>query len=368
MKPIRVKREEITFIRGGLDDTAMYKGQKFEGIMVDGDQGSEFREIEYREGHANGKVGFYNKDGSICKIGTLRLGAENGYFLSYGGLIVLDMGEHIEIISVDRTGKRSVYANIEKDNWGTYNTYESWLDMRETDDQKPYYEGDWDIIPYYDLQNELRTKVIQIDQLPSSVRHVAGADVAYNELERRVVAGIVVMDAQTLKVVDQALHEDDVNFPYIPGLFSFREVPPLVEAYKKLTIKPDLIVCDGHGTAHPKGVGMACHLGIELNVPTIGCAKSRLVGFFEPVDLQRGSFSPLIWDSQAVGIALRTQDAINPVFVSVGHKVSLETAREWVLRLTPQYRLPETTRAVDQLVNRVMKERTELNLYFPDEK
>ncbi|QMW07212.1 deoxyribonuclease V [Spirosoma foliorum] len=240
--------------------------------------------------------------------------------------------------------------------------------MRESEDTKPYYEGDWDIIPYYNLQNELRTKVIQTDQLPSSVRYVAGADVAYNELERRVVAGIVVMDAQTLEVVDQALHEDDVNFPYIPGLFSFREVPPLVEAYKKLSIKPDLIVCDGHGIAHPKGVGMACHLGIELNVPTIGCAKSRLVGFFEPVDLQRGSFSPLIWDSQAVGIALRTQDAINPVFVSVGHKVSLETAREWVLRLTPQYRLPETTRAVDQLVNRVMKERTELNLYFPDEK
>jgi deoxyribonuclease V len=232
---------------------------------------------------------------------------------------------------------------------------------------QPNYAGDWDILPYYNLQNELRTKVIQEDQLTSEIRYIAGADVAYNEVERRVVAALVVLDAHTLEVVDQALHEGEVNFPYIPGLFSFREVPPLVEAYQKLSTKPDLIVCDGHGTAHPKGVGMATHLGIELNIPTIGCAKKRLVGVFEPVGHNRGSTSSLIWDSQTVGAALRTQSGINPVFVSVGHRISLSTACDWILRLTPHYRLPETTRQADQLVNRVMKERMELDLFFPDE-
>jgi deoxyribonuclease V len=225
-----------------------------------------------------------------------------------------------------------------------------------------YFNED-DFLNYYILQNEMREKVVKEDQLPSEIRHVAGVDVAYNDLEHRMVGGIVVLDTTTLEVVDKSHHEMEVTFPYVPGLFSFREVPSILEAFKKLIIKPDLIVCDGQGIAHPKNVGMATHLGMELNIPTIGCAKKRLVGSYkkERLGKVRGSQESLIWDGEIVGVALRTQDNINPLFVSIGHKISLKTAVDWVLKLTPAYRLPETTRQADQLVNQYLKDRLDID-------
>ncbi len=246
---------------------------------------------------------------------------------------------------------------------------EHWALRRTRLMKEGYYEGDKDFLPYYNLQNEMREKVIKEDRLPSAIKYIAGVDVAYHEVSQKMVGGIVVLDAETLEVVETALHEMEISFPYIPGLFSFREIPPLLEAYKKLNIKPDLIVCDAHGIAHPMGVGMATHLGIELDIPTIGCAKKRLVGYYdkEALGTQRGDSQSLIWDSQEVGKALRTQDNIKPMFVSIGHKISLETACEWVLKLCPNYRLPETTRAVDHLVNQVLKERTDFNVFPEDD-
>ena len=219
-------------------------------------------------------------------------------------------------------------------------------------------EVDFDLNPYYEAQNTLRERVIKHDILPEKIRYIAGTDVAYNDETQKMVGGIAVLDADTLEVVETVTHEMHITFPYIPGLFSFREIPPLVEAYKKLRIKPDLFVCDAQGIAHQKGVGMATHLGIVLDIPTIGCAKKRLIGDFDKQNMgkKRGDSASLMLNSVEIGKALRTQDDTNPMYVSIGHKISIETACEWVLKLTPNFRLPETTRAADGIVNASLKE------------
>lgn len=192
-----------------------------------------------------------------------------------------------------------------------------------------------------------------------SIHTIAGVDVAYNEQSSEVVGAITVLDAKTFDVLEIQTSIEPISFPYIPGLFSFREVPPLLNAYNKLTVTPDLIVCDGHGLAHPRRFGLACHLGVTLDIPTIGCGKTKLLGEFNELEKHRGATSALIDDDEIIGKVLRTQDNIKPVYVSIGHKVSLDTAVEWVLKLTPKYRLPETTRQADQLVNKTLKEHRE---------
>lgn len=244
-----------------------------------------------------------------------------------------------------------------------------WLFERVKKMNAGYYNNEEDMVDYYLIQERLKNKVIVKNCLKRSPLYIGGVDVAYNEKEKRMIGAIVIFNAVTLEVIEKVYHEMEIAFPYIPGLFSFREIPPLIEAYNKLRIKPELIVCDGHGIAHPKGVGMATHLGIELDVPTIGCAKSRLIGSFqkEALGVERGSRESLIWENKEVGVALRTKSGINPLFVSVGHKIDLETAVNWVLKLCPQYRLPETTRAADQFVNSLMKERNEFDLHNDNE-
>ena len=208
---------------------------------------------------------------------------------------------------------------------------------------------------YYDIQKELRARVIHSDHLPAKVKYIAGTDVAYNVDDNTMIGAVVILDAETLEVVETAHHEMGTTFPYVPGLFSFREIPALLEAFKKLKIQADLIVCDAQGIAHPYGMGMATHLGLELDIPTIGCAKKRLLGEYEKSTLptQRGANQTLIFEGKEVCAALRTQNDIKPMFVSIGHKVSLKTALSWVLKLCSKYRLPETTRQADQLVNRL---------------
>lgn len=205
------------------------------------------------------------------------------------------------------------------------------------------------------LQRDLAGKVIASDQLNGAIRYVAGVDVAYDKDKDGLIAAVVVIEAETLAVVDTSVVQDEVRFPYIPGLFSFREIPPVVRAMAGLSVRPDLLVCDGHGLAHPRRFGVACHLGVLFDIPAIGCGKTRLTGTFEPVDELRGAYSDLIDQGQVIGCALRTQTGIKPVFVSVGHRICLETARNWILHLCPEYRLPETTRLADHEANRILK-------------
>ena len=209
------------------------------------------------------------------------------------------------------------------------------------------------------MQATLAKQVITHNEF-NSINTVAGVDVAYHEQSNQVVGAISVLDANTLELLETQVSIEEISFPYVPGLFSFRELPPLLNAFEKLTIKPDLIVCDGHGIAHPRRFGLACHLGVALNLPTIGCAKTRLIGDFLPVEQTRGQMSDLLINEGVVGKVLRTQHNVKPVFVSIGHKISLDTAVDWVLKLSPKYRLPETTRQADQLVNKTLKSKLEL--------
>ncbi|PCN42173.1 endonuclease V [Brevibacillus laterosporus] len=203
------------------------------------------------------------------------------------------------------------------------------------------------------LQQKLAAKVIKED-LFNSIKYVAGVDVAYSESSDKLVAGVVILESDSLKLIESVVIEDTVQFPYISGLFSFRELPPIVKAFKQIKTTPDLIVCDGQGIAHPRRLGLASHLGVLFDIPAIGCGKTRLVGEFKEPESKRGSYSPLIDNDEIIGSVLRTQENIKPIFVSIGHRISLTTACKWILNLSPKYRLPETTRLPDQLVNKAL--------------
>ncbi|MET0133645.1 MAG: endonuclease V [Kibdelosporangium sp.] len=179
----------------------------------------------------------------------------------------------------------------------------------------------------------------------------AGLDVAYGA--DRLVAAAVCVDIATLNIVDSAVVEGRTDFPYLPGLFAFRELPALLRALAKLGTRPDVLVCDGQGLAHPRRFGLACHAGVETGLPSIGVGKQAL-GKYEPPGNDRGDHSDLVDEGETVGRALRTQAGVKPVFVSVGHRIDLDTATELVLALSPRYRLPETTRAADRLGRAVL--------------
>ncbi|WP_137939384.1 deoxyribonuclease V [Chitinivorax sp. B] len=215
---------------------------------------------------------------------------------------------------------------------------------------------DWKLneVEAFELQRQFAGRVERNDRL-DNVNTVTGVDVAYDEQSDRLVAAAVVLDAASLTVIEQAIAEDVAQFPYIPGLFSFRELPPIAKVLSQLKCKPDLIICDGQGIAHPRRFGLACHVGILFDVPTIGCGKTLLRGTHEAVGTTRGDYAPLVDDGEIVGRALRTQNGIKPVYVSTGHRVSLPTACAWTLTLCTKYRLPETTRRADQLVKSLLR-------------
>lgn len=199
------------------------------------------------------------------------------------------------------------------------------------------------------LQRALAQQVRRTDDLPP-VRRVAGVDVAYADDGDLAIAAVAVLDAATLAPVEVTVAEERTSFPYIPNLFSFRELPPVLAALAKLQTPPDLIICDGQGIAHPRRFGLACHLGVLADVPTIGCAKSRLLGAHDEPAPARGARAPLTDGNEVVGAVLRTQDGVRPLYVSIGHRVGLDTACDWVLRLSSRFRLPETTRVADHAV------------------
>jgi len=212
---------------------------------------------------------------------------------------------------------------------------------------------EWNLSPQaaIEVQKQLAYEVIRHDVFDAPVKTVAGIDLGFDLKNDSCRAAVVVLKFPELELIETAETILPVQFPYVPGLLSFRETPIAVKALEKLNIAPDLILCDGQGIAHPRRFGIACHIGLITNIPAIGVAKSLLVGKYESLDLTRGSVSPLIHQNEEVGVALRTKDNVQPVYVSVGHKISLETATDFVLRCTTKYRLPETTRLADKMAS-----------------
>ena len=191
------------------------------------------------------------------------------------------------------------------------------------------------------LQNELRTQVIQTDQF-GTINTVAGVDIGLKK--DTAIASVVVLSFPQLQVVDRVVTASPVRFPYIPGLLSFREIPPLLTAFDQLQTVPDLVIVDGQGIAHPRRFGLASHLGLILDRPTIGCAKSRLWGRYTEPNAEQGAYTYLIDKEEVIGAAVRTRTNVRVVYVSIGHRISLDSARMWTLACCRGYRLPETTR------------------------
>lgn len=199
------------------------------------------------------------------------------------------------------------------------------------------------------IQQQLASRVQKVAP-QHSLRLVAGLDAAFSYDDQHCIAAVVVWDACTWAIVEQRLAVRPLTFPYIPGLLSFREAPAVLAALRKLHTRPDVLLYDGHGLAHPRRFGIACHVGVIADMPTIGCAKSRLIGSYVEPGAQRDATAPLIDYREVIGSVLRTQDGVKPVFVSVGHRMDLPTAERIVLACATRYRLPEPIRLADQLV------------------
>jgi len=194
-----------------------------------------------------------------------------------------------------------------------------------------------------EMQLRLAAEVNRTDEL-TSPRFIAGVDISVDRVRDEARGAVVVLSYPELKVVETRVVEGKVDFPYVPGLLSFREAPLTLAAFERLDIAPDLIFFDGQGIAHPRRLGLASHLGLFLDAPTIGCAKSRLCGTHQIPGLEPGSYAELVDGDEIIGAALRTKAGVKPVYVSIGHKISLESALYWVMRCCRGYRLPEPTR------------------------
>jgi len=204
-----------------------------------------------------------------------------------------------------------------------------------------------------ELQKKLRDQ-IKLVSLTSQPKLIGGCDVSMNRFAKEGFAGFVTLSYETLEVVDHAVVKDSIPFPYIPGLLSFREIPMLLKSWKKLKTKPDVLVVDGVGIAHPRRLGIASHLGLELDIPTIGCAKSVLYGTYAEPGKQPGSISYMydkVNKTEVIGAALRTRANIRPIFISPGHKITLEESIAIVAKCAGKYRIPEPTRLAHETVN-----------------
>lgn len=210
----------------------------------------------------------------------------------------------------------------------------------------------WNVTPAEarDIQKRLAGTVCACDDLPE-IRTVAGVDIGFEDSGRLTRAAVAVLSFPDLVPVADAVVRRPTTFPYVPGLLSFREVPAALEALNALGRLPDLLLCDGQGYAHPRRFGLACHLGVVTDLPAIGVAKSRLTGVSAEVGTYKGAFQPLIDRGETIGAVLRTRSHVRPLFVSIGHRISLPTAIRFVLACTTRYRLPETTRRAHRLAS-----------------
>ena len=210
----------------------------------------------------------------------------------------------------------------------------------------------WDVSPREAraIQERLRNRVVPHDRLAGTDR-LAGVDVGFEEAGAVTRAAVVVLDGNTLETVERSLARRPTTFPYVPGLLSFREIPAILEALDALTSPPQVMLCDGQGIAHPRRFGIAAHLGVITDIPVVGVAKTRLVGDHGPVPEERGGWCALEDGGEVIGAVLRTRKGVKPVYVSIGHRVSLETAVALVMACTSRFRLPETTRAAHRLAS-----------------
>ena len=221
----------------------------------------------------------------------------------------------------------------------------------------------WQISPReaVGIQGSLAAQVIRTGHL-GSVKYVAGADVSTEKDSTLAYAGVVVLSFPALELVEERGIALELSFPYIPGLLAFREAPPLLKVFEKIEHEPDLILFDGQGIAHPRGLGIASHVGLLLDKPSIGCAKSLLFGHFEEHGMEQGSFSYLYDDhKRVIGAVVRTRTRIKPVFVSIGHRIDLLTAIKFVLACSCGYRIPDPIRQAHHFVNRLRKPQSQIN-------
>jgi deoxyribonuclease V len=211
------------------------------------------------------------------------------------------------------------------------------------------------VVEAEELQRELRSQVDLATRLPGPPKVVAGVDVSYEVGTNRVAAAAVLIAMPTLEVMESAVIFGEVTFPYVPGLLAFREVPFLLEALGKLTVRPDVLVCDGYGIAHPRRFGLACHMGVLVNLPTFGVAKTAFMTKFAEPGVERGEWSSLVDGDEILGRAVRTQTRVKPVFVSVGHRIGLDEAAGLTLSICHRYRLPEAIREADHLSRQALR-------------
>lgn len=210
----------------------------------------------------------------------------------------------------------------------------------------------WDVQPSEakQLQERLRER-IRLQPLATPVRTIAGADISFNKYSPTLYAGIVVLSLPELHVIEEVCIVAQTHFPYVPGLLSFREIPPLLQAWEQLQTTPDVLMLDGHGIAHPRRFGLACHMGLLTNTPAFGCAKSILVGTHGELLAQRGSCTPLVDKGETVGMVVRSKDRVRPLYVSPGHGIDMETSVSLTLACHGGYRQPEPTRHAHNAVN-----------------
>jgi deoxyribonuclease V len=220
----------------------------------------------------------------------------------------------------------------------------------------PRFRSRWNLTPRQaiQLQERLRDRV-EFSDRPGRIRYVAGADMAFDPETEVAFGGVIVYRFPELEEVERRMARRKLRFPYVPGLLSFREAPILLAAFARLETVPDLILIDGHGRAHPRLFGLACHIGVLFDKPTIGCAKSLLVGEHEEPGEEAGSAAPLYLHGERVGMVLRTRDRVKPIYVTQGHGVSLKTAVKLVRNCLGGYRIPKPTWEADHYVGELRR-------------
>jgi len=202
-----------------------------------------------------------------------------------------------------------------------------------------------------DIQCALREKVITQDRFKKNLATVAGVDVGFEDDGRITRAAVANLKFPSLQLCEYAIARRKTSFPYVPGYLSFRETPAVLDALQNLKQLPDILLCDGQGVAHPRRFGIACHIGVLTGIPTIGVAKTRLIGTHATVPAEKGAYVPLLDQGVEIGVVLRTRTNVKPVYVSIGHKISLASAVKLVMQCVTKYRLPETTRWADRIAS-----------------